>query len=186
VVEVTGGFQKEATAVAKVYKPLMWLAGIAFVVGLVKAMLFWTLAINSLSQGYSTSQSDGFVGILLKTLNAGRVDDLFNVSNLLIFGVTVMAAIVAWADRRRGWLIALIVVTALTLLWPVGVQSLLVSVLPTTPSPYSPTDTLLAQGGGDSLFAVPLIPLVMAFIFALTRRNDAPAPRAQGIVIQPR
>jgi hypothetical protein len=171
--------------VEKVYRPLMWLAGVAFVVGLVKALLFWTLAINTLSQGYSISQSDGFVGILLKTLSAGRVDDLFSVSNLLIFGVTVMAVIVAWADRRWGWLIALIAVTALTLLWPVGVESLVVRVLPPTPPPYPPADTLLAQGGGDSLFAVPLIPLVMAFIFALTRRKDAPAPRAQGIVIQP-
>jgi len=182
---VIGGMQKEVTPMEKVYRPLAWLAGIAFVVGLVKAILFWTLAINTLSQGYSISQSDGFVGILLKTLSAGRVDDLFNVSNLLIFGVTVMAVIVAWADRRWGWLIALIAVTILTLLWPVGVESLVVRVLPTTPPPYPPADTLLAQGGSDSLFAVPLIPLVMAFIFALTRRKDAPAPRAQGIVIQP-
>ncbi len=169
----------------KVYSPLGWLAGIAFVVGLVKAILFWTLAINALSQGYSLISPYGFAGALLTILNAGRVDDLLSVSNLLIGGVTVMAVIVAWADRRWGWLIALIVVAILTVFWPVGVQSLIFARLPLTPSPYSATTTLLAQGGTDSLFAVPLIPLVMAFIFALTRHKDAPAPSAQGAAIQP-
>ena len=163
----------------KVYRAMMWFAGLAFVVGLVKAILFWTLVINSLSQDVVISPLDGLVGVFLTFLSAGRVDELFSVSNLFISGVTVMAVIVAWADRRWGWLIALIVVTILTLLWPVGVQSLVGSMMPTTPPPYSPTMTLLAQGGSDSLFAVPLIPLVMAFILALTGRRDASALGAQ-------
>jgi hypothetical protein len=94
-----------------------------------------------------------------------------SVSNLLVGGVTVMTMIVAWADRRRGWLSALVVVTILTLLWPIGVQSA--------------TTTLLVQSGAASVFAVPLVPVLMAFVFALTRRKDATAPGTQNIATDP-
>lgn len=169
----------------KVYRTLIWFAGIAIVAGLLKAILFWTLAINSLQSGSLTGPSDGFVGVLVNFLNAARGDDLLSVSNLFIGGVTVMAVIVAWADRRWGWLIALIVVTILILLWPMGVQSLIYAKAPLTPPPYSATTMLLLQGGSDSLFAVPLIPVVMAFIFALTMRKSASAPGVQNSAIQP-
>jgi hypothetical protein len=165
----------------------MWIAGVAFVVGVAKVVVFSTQVYQAIqaSPGPALGQSAGFVGFFLAFLTSERLIDLMSASNLLVGGVTVMTVIVAWADRRRGWLIALIVVTVLTLLWPIGFQSLIFARLPTTPPPLSATATLFVQGGTASLYAVPLIPVLMAFTFALARRKDASAPSRQNIAIQP-
>lgn len=170
----------------RLYVVMAWLAGAAFVVGVVKAILFLTQAINAFSPGNGISQSDGLIGVFFKSLDAGRVDDFLSISSLLIGGVMVTAVIVAWADHRRGWLIALLAVMVLTVVWPTSIQMLIGAVVPTTPPPYPTTISLFAQGGAYSLFLVPLIPVVMALILALTRRNGADASGAQGIAMQRR
>ena len=167
----------------RLYGVLAWLASAAFVVGVVKATLFLTQAINTLSPGYGISQSDGLIGVFFKSLGAGVVDDFLSISNMLIAGVMVMAVVVAWADHRRGWLIALLAVMILTVIWPMSIQLLVGAVLSTTPPPYPTTISLFAQGGNYSLFLVPLIPVVMALILALTRRN-AVTSGGQGIAAQ--
>ena len=167
----------------RLYGVLAWLAGAALVVGVVKAILFLTQAINAFSPGYGITQSDGLIGVFFKSLDDGLVDDFLSIANLLIAGVMVMAVVVAWADHRRGWLIALLAVMALTVVWPMSIQMLIGAILPTTPPPYPTTISLFAQGGNYSLFLVPLIPVVMALVLALTRRNAATSG-GQGIAMQ--
>ncbi len=172
----------------RLYRAIAWIAGVAIVVGLLKATMLWTQAINTVSQGLSQgsgfSLSDGTFSVFFTLLRSGLLFDLMNVSNLLVGGVMVMTVIVAWADRRSGWLIALLVVTLLALLWPLGVQLWIATALPTTPPPYPTTLALLAQIGNNSSFAAPLIPLALAVIFALTQRKSA-AANARNIAVQP-
>ncbi len=168
----------------RLYKALMWLAGLALVVGLARALLMWTLAINTLGQGYGVFQTDSLFSVFLSDVSAARAQEILSVANLLVGGVTVMALVIAWADHRRGWLIALIVAALVALVWPLGVEMWDISGWPFAPQPYPTPVSMVAQIVNDSIFAIPLIPLVMALILGLTR-HDTTAHGAHGVAVQP-
>jgi len=173
----------------RLYRALMWLAGLALVVGLAKALLLWTREAISLSSGSGMSSSDGFFSMILTItrmmfVGSGGMLESLAATNLLIGGVTVMALVITWADHRRGWLIALIIVTVLALIWPTGVQIWDVSGLPLAPQPYPMPVSAFAQVMNDAVYAMPLIPLMMALVLGLTRRDGA-AHGAHGVAVQP-
>lgn len=168
----------------RLYKALAWLAGLALVVGLAKALLMWTLAINTLGLGDGVYQTDSLFSVFLSNVSAGRAQEILVVANLLVGGVTVMALVIAWADRRRGWLIALIIAALVALAWPTGVEMWDVSGWPLAPQPYPMPVSMFAQIVNDSIFAIPLIPLVMALILGLTR-HDSAAHGAHDVAVQP-
>jgi len=172
--------------VTRLYKALAWLAGVAIVVGVVRAIVFLTQAINALSQGgYSFSLSDGLLLVFVAILRSELPVTLMSAANLLIGGVLVMTVIVAWADRRYRWLVALSLFSLLALLWPLGVQIWYTTALAATPLHYP---TLLAQFtrfGTVSALTAPLIPLLLAFIFAFTRRRAGSGASAPSIAVQP-
>lgn len=174
----------KGASMERLYKALMWLSGLTLVVGLVKAVLMWTLAINTLGLGDGVFQTDSPFSMFLANVSASRAQEILVVANLLVGGVTVMALVIAWADRRRGWLIALIIAALVALVWPTGVEMWNASGWPLAPQPYPTPVSMFAQIVNDSIFAIPLIPPVMALILGLTR-HDSAAHGARGVTIQP-
>ncbi|HZC05024.1 MAG TPA: hypothetical protein VE338_05225 [Ktedonobacterales bacterium] len=168
----------------RLYKALAWLAGIALVVGLARAILMWTLAINTLGQGNGVFQTVSLFSVFLSDVSAARAQEILSVANLFVSGVTVMALVIAWADQRRGWLIALIVAALVAMVWPLGVEMWDISGWPLAPQPYPMPVSMVAQIVNDSILAIPLIPPVMALIVGLTR-HDGAAQNAHGIAVQP-
>ena len=167
----------------RLYKALVWLAGLALVAGLARALLLWTQANITLTSGLGIDRSQGIFSMFLAIANSGRMLEALAATNLLIGGVMVMALVIAWADRRRGWLIALIIVVIIVLAWPAGVQIWDVSGAPMSPQPYPTPISLVAQIVNESVYAMPLIPLVMALILGLTKRDGA-AHGAHDLAIQ--
>lgn len=168
----------------RLYKALMWLSGLALVAGLARVLLLWTQANITLTSGLGIDRSQGIFSMFLTIASSERMLEALAATNLLIGGVMVMALIVAWADRRRGWLIALIVVVVIALAWPTGVQIWDVSGAPMAPQAYPAPISLVAQIVNDSVYAMPLIPLVIALILGLTR-HDGAAHGAHDLAIQP-
>lgn len=168
----------------RLYKAMAWLAGLALVVGVARALLIWTLTINTLGLGNGVFQTDSLFSVFLSNVTAARAQEILSVANLLVGGATVMAMVIAGADRRRSWLIALIVAALVALVWPTGVEMWDVSGWPLAPQPYPAPISMVAQIMNDSIFAIPLIPLVMALILGLTRRDGA-AHSAHAIATQP-
>ncbi|HET9110642.1 MAG TPA: hypothetical protein VFN78_07450 [Ktedonobacterales bacterium] len=157
----------------KLYRALVWLAGIGLVCGLFVAFMFQTPASNTSIQGPSSFGVSGFAPTFFSVLMGSWFMELMRLSSVLTDGATVLGIVAAWVGRRRGWLVALLVVTLLTWLWPTAVQAWQVAIyVPQTagdgPSPQTIYDTNL------SMFAVPLIPVVMALILALTNRKLIP------------
>ncbi|MGH2503022.1 MAG: hypothetical protein ACRDID_10950 [Ktedonobacterales bacterium] len=149
-------------------KTLIWLAAVVLALGLVMALLFASPAFElSAPRGYFfyTSQ-DGFLGSYFTLLSSQTANLLLGLSTLLNGGAITLAAALAFLNRRWGWLIALIVVTLLTLLWPPFALVWFNS---------SPPTGLTSQIGvyNFTTLAVRLIPVALALIFALIRRRPA-------------
>lgn len=160
----------------KLYKALVWLAGLALVLGLFVAFTFQTPASNSSLefQGPSSFGVGGLGPTFFKVLVGTWFMEVMRLSSTLTDGATLLGIVTAWLHRRRGWLIALLVVTLLASLWPSVVQAWQVAIyIPQSagvgPSPQTIYTTNL------SMFAVPLIPVVMALVLALTNRRLLPS-----------
>ena len=147
----------------RLYKALVWLASIAIVLGLVMSYLIATMpALNRFPPG-PIDGSDGLVGAFVKVLSFQWPNIMLSLSSLLGDGAIVLAAALAWMQRRRAWLIALIVPTLLTLAWPSFTIVAWVSW-----KPQIPTFNFIVM-------SVPLIPVALALIFGLIRRKPAAA-----------
>jgi hypothetical protein len=170
----------------KVYRALVWLAGGTLVLGVYFAVVMFTpLAENVVPpQGVTVSgpSVSVFVSVFAQSLLLQLLASYSNVFQLLVGGVTVLAIALAWADRRRAWLIALLVVTFLTLLWPDGVAAWFASGFyhPQLPlkAPTGPWPITSPEGLSNfTILVVPLIPVVMALILALTgSKPDSATP----------
>ena len=164
--------------VEKLYRAEIWLAGAVIVLDLLlTASIYSPLASSLAPQNISASGTPGTVGLYLsvfvQTLRQQLFMDAGNVLNLFAGGVTVMAITLAWTDRQRAWLLALIVVTLLTLLWPTGIvawQSITPPLLAQPPYPITSSVGM----ANFTILVVPLIPVALALIFALTRHKPTP------------
>lgn len=168
----------------RLYKALAWLAGIAIALGLVIAYVYAKTTLGQFAPGFGVSGSDGLIGAFFKVLRSQTFNVILDVSNLLVGGVTTLAAALAWASRRNGWLTALIVGTLLALAWPsftIAWQTLY----------FQPGPAELPRHEVELftfvVFAVQLLPAALALIFALTNRkavaaNTADADTALGVV----
>lgn len=154
----------------KLYKALTWLASVALVCGLVVAFM---VQASPSFPGLTLSGARGFAPTFFSALTGNWFMELSLMSTMLTDGAIVLGATVAWMGHRRAWLVALLVVTVLTLIWPAAVQAWQVA-----------TFVPQAVTGGSSpqsistinfmLFAVPLIPVVMALVMTLTHRRLTP------------
>lgn len=161
----------------KLYRVLVWLAGVTLVFGLFLAIVPNTpLASVANPQDVSASGTSGslslFLSAFVATLRQGLYFELQNVLTLLVGGVIVMAMALAWVNRRRVWFSALIVVTLLTLLWPTGVIAWQAISPPTgalTPYPITSPEGV----GNFTDLVVPLIPVALALVLALTHHKPA-------------
>lgn len=159
----------------RLYKALMWLAVVALVMGLVTIYLLGNPASNQYPQGIAFDSADGLIAAFFKMLYAQRVFIVSNLSGLLGGGVVTLAAVLAWVNRRRAWLIALVVLELLTLAWPLVAQTWLIW-QNTHASPLSQAQTQ-AQVETFNLvnLSVPLIPIALALVFALIHRKSLAA-----------
>ena len=105
-------------------------------------------------------------------------------ANTLVAGVIVLGMALAWADHRRGWLITVLLVTIAALLWPQAQQIWLFThpslVLP-------PANTIVTPSLSDNLivfsvYAVPLVSVLLLLVFALMRGR--PAPGGEAVIAQ--
>ncbi len=168
----------------RLYKALAWLAGIAIALGLVIAYLYAKTTIGQFQQGFfGVSGSDGLIGAFFKVLRSQTFSMIMDVSNLLVGGVTTLAAALAWVNRRHGWLTALIVGTLLALAWPsftLAWQYLY----------FQPGQAELPRQEVEVftfvVFAVQLLPAALALVFPLMQRwpprAAADADAALGVV----
>jgi len=162
--------------VERLYKALVWLAGVAIVTGLAFSAMYTTQAASNYAQVPHVSLIDGMFAGFFTGLYVGDLPyDVRSVAFLCACGVTLLALALAWSNRRYGWLLALLIATLLALLWPTWVEAWTLRPF-TMFQPYPPVTAAL-ETQIFSGYAVPLVPVVLALIFALTRRP--PAPSAQ-------
>lgn len=168
---------KKEEAVNRVYLALVWLAGSAIAFGLAFAIMLTAQTVSNYAQLPHLSINDGlFSGMIIGLYGISVYSGIKTVAILLVGGTTLLAIALAWADRRYGWLAALIVGAILALLWPSFVEawafmnsrpiSLLLS---PAPVPVS------IEVGAFSAYVAPLIPVVLALLLALTRRKLEPS-----------
>jgi hypothetical protein len=156
----------------RLYKALVWLAAVALVLGLVIAYLYATLSANLLPNGYYFGGSDGLIVAFLRVLRSRMFEVAISLSNLLGSGAFVLAAVLAWMQRRRAWLTALVVAALLALVWPSFMLAWQIVQFP--PGPSGPPESELKTFNIISL-TIPLIPFALPLIFALIRRKPAAA-----------
>lgn len=157
----------------RMYRALIWLAVVAVIAGLVSASIYaFSLFHNGNGIGYGTT---GFTGSLPDWLEFFGVGSFFAVTNTLVAGVVVLGMALAWADHRRGWLIAVLLVTIAVILWPQA-QHLWLLTHPSLVPP--PVNTSVTPSLSDDLtvfsaYAVSLAPVLLLLVFALIRRKSA-------------
>ncbi len=157
----------------KLYRALVWLAGVAIVLGLAFAAVFTAQAASYYSQVPHVSYTDELYSGLVIGLYTGDLPTTIKTAAFLaVCGATLLALTLAWADRRFGWLLALLIVTLLALLWPTWVEAWTLHTLQLS-QPVPVTASLEAQI--FSGYAAPLAPAAMALILALARRKPAPS-----------
>ncbi len=146
------------------------------VFGLAFASMNTTLTLSYYSQVPQITNYGELYTAIVTSLNTGDLtSNIRPIALLLISGATLLAIAVAWADRRWGWLIALIVGVLLAILWSSAVEAWAVTNIHALP-PVSVTVALTIMT--FSVFAAPLVPVVLALILALTRHRPAPAAPA--------
>lgn len=160
------------TPTERLYKTLAWLAALALILGLVIAFLYATLPANLLPNGYYFGGSDGLIVAFLTVLHSRVFEVAISLSNLLGSGAIVLAAVLAWMQRRRAWLTALIVAVLLTLAWPSFALAWQIAQFP--PGPSAPPESEIKTFSIISL-TVPLIPFALPLIFALIHRKPTSA-----------
>ena len=155
----------------KLYKALTWLASVALICGL---FIAFRVQATTQFQGLSLSGAQGFAPMFFAVLTGTWFMELSSISTMLADGAIVLGVTIAWMGRRRTWLVALLVVTVLTWLWPAAAQAWQVA----TFVPQAAADGLSPQAISMinfTLFAVPLIPVVLALVMALTHRRLTPS-----------
>ncbi len=159
----------------RIYKTLVWLAGLAIVFGLAFSIMLTTQTVSNYAQVPHLSTIDGlFSGMITGFYGISIYSGLKTVAILLVGGTTLLAIALAWADRRYGWLIMLVVVSIAALLWPSAVEAW-AFLNSSPPSPLllpAPVPASIEVAAFTS-YAAPLIAVVMALILALTRREHA-------------
>ena len=157
----------------RLYRALAWLSGMAIVIGLVYAVMFTAQALSYYANvPFIPEYNDVFTGFAPGGYGGDLPSNIKSATFLLVSGATLLAVALAWADRRWSWLIALIIVTILGIIWPAGVGTWAIITIHTLP-PVPVTIPLEVMT--FSIFVAPLIPVVMALILALTRRQPAPS-----------
>ena len=157
----------------RLYKALAWLAGIAIALGLVIAYLYARANVGQFQPGFfGISRPDGLIGAFFKVLRSQTFNMILDVSNLLVGGATTLAAALAWASRRNGWLTALIVGTLLALAWPSFTIAWQMLYFQPGPAELPRHEVELFT---FVVFAVQLLPVALALIFALMQRRPASA-----------
>ena len=154
----------------KLYKALIWLAGVALTLGLGVTSLYMAMAMNKLPNGYYTlGQPEGPIPVFFTTLSTQKLAIVAGLSGLLGDGAIALAAALAWVEGRRGWLLALIGVRAVMLFQP--------TVMMTWDYLMNAASAPINSGAANLEtftfvnFAVPLIPVALALIFGLTLRK---------------
>ncbi|HET9110643.1 MAG TPA: hypothetical protein VFN78_07455 [Ktedonobacterales bacterium] len=159
----------------RIYRVLVWQAGSAIIFGLAFAIMLTTQTVSDYAQLPHLSTIDGlFSGMITGLYGISIYSGLKTVAFLLVSGATLLAIALAWADRRYGWLLALIVMSVVALLWPSAVESWAFLNSP-PPSPLLPPAPVPAsiEVAAFTSYAAPLVAVVMALVLALTRRERA-------------
>ena len=159
----------------RLYRALAWTSGVAMVFGVAYAIMFSAQEIGYYSQLPHIGGYEGlYAGWLIGLDTGGLAGNINTLTLLLVCGVTLLAITLACADRRWGWLIALILVAILTIVWPSAVAAWDITYihLPLLqPVQVSASSKLMIF----SLYAVPLVSVALALILALTRHRPAAA-----------
>jgi hypothetical protein len=159
--------------VEKLYKALIWLAGVALALGLVITFLYTAMAMNNLPNGYALGHPDGPIAVFFTTLSTQKLSIVADLSGVLGDGAIALAAALAWMEGRRGWLTALIGVRA-ALLLQYTADMTWNYLLNLNAASGSMNSGAVNVGEFNFVnFAVPLIPVALALIFALAHRKAA-------------
>jgi hypothetical protein len=170
--------------VERLYKALAWVAGAALAFGLAFTIMNTSVTLSYYAQVPQIPNYGVLYSALATSLSTGDLgSNIRPIALLLVSGATLLAMALAWADRRWGWLIALISVTILAILWPSAVAAWAVTNMHTLP-PVPVTAALAVMT--FSVFAAPLVPVALALILALTRhRPAAAAPASAPLTVAP-
>jgi hypothetical protein len=160
----------------RLYKALVWLASIAIVLGLVIVYHYVMLPVGGFSQGYFFSGSDGPVVAFFSMLKSQTFYLFSTLSNLFDSGAIVLGIALAWANRRYGWMAALIIVTLLSFIWPTFVLTWQNFHVPPSQDPSQSQAQI--QMSNLMVLSVSLLPAALALIFALIHRKAAAANTA--------
>lgn len=159
----------------RIYKALVWLAGSAIIFGLAFAIMLTMQTVSNYARVPHLSTIDGlFSGMITGLYGISVYSSLKTVAFLLVSGATVLAVALAWADRRYGWLLALIIVSVVALLCPTFIDGwVLLSSQPLSllqPPASVPASVEVAT---FTAYAAPLVAVVLALVLALTHRERA-------------
>jgi hypothetical protein len=159
--------------VDKLYKALIWLAGVALALGLLVTYLYMTMANSNLPNGYALGHPDGPIAVFFTTLSTQKLSIVADLSGVLGDGAIALAAALAWMEGRRGWLTALIGVRA-ALLLQYTADMTWNYLLNLNAASGSINSGAVNVGEFNFVnFAVPLIPVALALLYALTHRKAA-------------
>lgn len=155
-------------------KALAWLAAMAIILGLIFSYLYATLTFNQLSQGFAIGGADNVVEAFFNVLKSQLIFIALSASNVLDGGAIILAMSLAWVNRHRAWLIALIAITLLTFIWP----SFFMTWQNTHPPISGGSATLGVETYNFVSMAVSFVPAVLALIYALIHRQPISAATA--------
>lgn len=102
----------------RIYRGLMWVAGLAIVGGFLTIGWYWWNIYLQNTNGYSSAplydNSSDWFGYFIHVVTPVAISVIFD----LLLGVGVFASVVAWADQRYRWLGAIVAATVLGIVAP--------------------------------------------------------------------
>jgi hypothetical protein len=158
----------------RLYRGLVWLAGVTVVFGLVVSYTYASSIFNT-TQGWNPVIGQGVsIVVFFQLLATQTLNMALSLANILVGGVIILAAALAWATRRRVWLAALIVATLLSILSQGVAFIWQTHYLATAPHSNAQVNSALQTIIFIS-WTIQLIPVILALIFGLTHRKLAEA-----------
>ncbi len=153
----------------RIYLALMRLASATLLCGLIIVAM---IALNSgqLYQNYVLSAS----GTFFDTLRNALPGILITSVTFLMDGVALLGIVVAWANRRGAWMLALIAAAVVAIVFPAALMfgGDFFAIHPRI-------GRLIAQNATLLIFLPSLIPVALALVMALRRGGGRAAMRAE-------
>ncbi len=166
---------KDGSLVERMYTALARLAAVALVCGFSVVMM---LALNS-GQLYPAGFYSSGAGRFFDTVQFAIPLYLTTTISFLIDGTAFLGIVVAWADRRRTWAIALLAVMLILLAFPVALN---VSEMGGLFARHPRIAQLIGGHATLLIYLMSLVPVALALVMAYQRHGGRAAFRREADV----